>query len=107
MCPAIPSMASFMADHAASYVRVKTADLGAARDVLLDVGLDAMRHDGETGSELRLPGSDPAFVGELLGRRGVLLHELTLVRSSLEDAFMELTADSVEYAAGDREEVAA
>ena len=26
-----------------------------------------------------------------------MLHELTLVRSSLEDAFMTLTADSVEY----------
>jgi ABC-2 type transport system ATP-binding protein len=26
-----------------------------------------------------------------------MVHELTLVRSSLEDAFMTLTADSVEY----------
>jgi hypothetical protein len=32
----------------------------------------------------------------------VRLHELTVVRASLEAAFMELTADSVEYrAAGD------
>ena len=31
-----------------------------------------------------------------------MLHELTLVRSSLEDAFMALTADSVEFhAAGE------
>ena len=28
------------------------------------------------------------------------LHELTVVRASLEAAFMELTADSVEYRAG-------
>ena len=28
------------------------------------------------------------------------LHELTVVRASLEEAFMELTADSVEYRAG-------
>ena len=33
------------------------------------------------------------------GQRGLLLHELPLVRSSLEDAFMTLTADSVEYSA--------
>jgi len=30
----------------------------------------------------------------------VRLHELTVVRASLEAAFMELTADSVEYRAG-------
>ena len=29
------------------------------------------------------------------------LHELTVVRASLEAAFMELTADSVEYRAGE------
>jgi ABC-2 type transport system ATP-binding protein len=34
----------------------------------------------------------------------VRLHELTVVRASLEAAFMELTADSVEYrAAGDEQ----
>jgi ABC-2 type transport system ATP-binding protein len=31
----------------------------------------------------------------------VRLHELTVVRASLEAAFMELTADSVEYRAGE------
>ena len=44
-----------------------------------------------------MQGLDAAAVGELVGRSGLLLHELTLVRSSLEDAFMTLTADSVEY----------
>ena len=56
------------------------------------------RHD----DELRVQGLDAAAIGELVGTRGLLLHELTLVRSSLEDAFMTLTADSVEYAATDR-----
>ena len=32
-----------------------------------------------------------------VGGHGLAVHELTLVRSSLEDAFMTLTADSVEY----------
>jgi ABC-2 type transport system ATP-binding protein len=31
----------------------------------------------------------------------VRLHELTVARASLEAAFMELTADSVEYRGGD------
>ena len=44
-----------------------------------------------------MPGPDAAAIGELVGKSGLFLHELTLVRSSLEDAFMTLTADSVEY----------
>ena len=48
-----------------------------------------------------MQGLDVAAIGELIGKRGLFLHELTLVRSSLEDAFMTLTADSVEYSAHD------
>ncbi len=44
-----------------------------------------------------MQGLDAAAIGELVGKNGLYLHELTLVRSSLEDAFMTLTADSVEY----------
>ena len=44
-----------------------------------------------------MQGRDAAGIGELVGAAGLHLHELTLVRSSLEDAFMTLTADSVEY----------
>src|ERR1700722_4328463 len=40
-------------------------------------------------------------VGDLAFDHGVRLHELTVVRASLEAAFMELTADSVEYRAGE------
>ena len=46
-----------------------------------------------------MQGLDAAAIGELVGEHGLYLHELTLVRSSLEDAFMTLTADSVEYSA--------
>ena len=36
-------------------------------------------------------------IGDLAFGEGIRLHELTTVRASLEEAFMELTADSVEY----------
>jgi ABC-2 type transport system ATP-binding protein len=88
------SMADFIADHAASYVRVRSPQRGEVADVLLRQGLDvAVQEDGE----LRVQGLDAAAIGELVGKNGLYLHELTLVRSSLEDAFMTLTADSVEY----------
>jgi ABC-2 type transport system ATP-binding protein len=52
-------------------------------------------------------GLTAAQVGDLAFDHGVRLHELTVVRASLEEAFMELTADSVEYRAGQAEPVPA
>jgi ABC-2 type transport system ATP-binding protein len=91
----------FMAEHAEAYVRVKAPESTDVEALLVGRGLDVTRVD----DELRVQGLDAPAIGELIGRNGLLLHELTLVRSSLEDAFMELTADSVEYHA--RTEVAA
>jgi ABC-2 type transport system ATP-binding protein len=87
------STSEFIADHAASHVRVRSPQRGEVADLLLRQGLDVAVHD----DELRVQGLDAPAIGELVGSHGLLLHELTLVRSSLEDAFMTLTADSVEY----------
>jgi ABC-2 type transport system ATP-binding protein len=87
------SMTDFIADHAASYVRVRSPQRGEVADLLRHKGLDVAVQD----DELRVQGLDAAAIGELVGKNGLYLHELTLVRSSLEDAFMTLTADSVEY----------
>ena len=39
-------------------------------------------------------------VGDIAFEKGIRLHELTTTRASLEEAYMEVTADSVEYHAG-------
>ncbi len=93
------SMQAFMADHAQSYVRIKTGAVTEAAEVLASSGLDVGRHDTACGPELHVQGLDAAAIGELLGRHSIVLHELTPVSSSLEEAFMSLTAESVEYAA--------
>ena len=89
------SMTDFMTDHAASYVRVKSPDSTRVESLLADKGLDLVRID----DELRVQGIDAPSIGELVAANGLVLHELSLVRSSLEDAFMALTADAVEYQA--------
>jgi ABC-2 type transport system ATP-binding protein len=89
------STSDFIARHAASYVRVRSPHRAEVAELLRGPGLEVTAH----GDELRVQGLDAAAVGDLIGARGLRLHELTLVRSSLEDAFMTLTADSVEFSA--------
>ncbi|MEL7976790.1 ABC transporter ATP-binding protein [Isoptericola sp. F-RaC21] len=65
---------------------------------------DALRREGGTvapgdDGALEVTGVDAARVGELAAAGGVVLHELTPVASTLEEAYLELTADAVEYQA--------
>ena len=89
------STAEFIARHAASYVRVRSPRRGEVAELLRGHDLEVTAAD----DELRVQGLDAAGIGDLAAAAGLGLHELTLVRSSLEDAFMTLTADSVEFAA--------
>ena len=38
-----------------------------------------------------------ATIGELAAQGGIVLHELTTIHASLEEAYLNLTSDSVEY----------
>jgi ABC-2 type transport system ATP-binding protein len=87
------SMDEFIAEHATSHVRIRAPRIGEVANLLRRHGREISR----LGDELHVQGEDAATLGELIGSNGMLLHELTVVRSSLEDAFMTLTADSVEY----------
>ena len=46
---------------------------------------------------LEVAGLDAAAIGEIAAANGIVLHELTPQKASLEEAFMELTSDSVEF----------
>ncbi len=92
------STREFIAEHAASYVKVRSPQPGRLAELLRRSGAEVTR-DGE---ELRVQGVDTVTTGELAAAGGLVLHELGLVTSSLEEAFMTLTAGSVEYAAGSR-----
>jgi ABC-2 type transport system ATP-binding protein len=51
----------------------------------------------EPDGALAITGTSVEAVGELAASHGVVLHELSFQHASLEEAFMELTDDSVEY----------
>ena len=55
---------------------------------------------GDDRAELDVQGIAAARVGEIAAERGAVLHELIARRVSLEDAYMQLTGDSVQYRAG-------
>ena len=56
--------------------------------------------DAETDPDvIEITGMDSAEVGKLAAAHGIVLFELIPVKASLEEAFMELTRDSVEYQA--------
>jgi ABC-2 type transport system ATP-binding protein len=86
-------MAEFIRRNSRSFVRVRTPERERFLDVLRSAGLTAM----ETGDVLELDGVAAPQVGELAARHGLVLHELSPQQASLEEAFMRLTAESVEY----------
>ena len=48
-----------------------------------------------------MTGLTAPVIGDAAARAGIALHELTPVAASLEEAYMDLTADDVEYNSGD------
>ncbi|MFD0402321.1 ABC transporter ATP-binding protein [Kitasatospora sp. NPDC059811] len=93
------SLAEFSARNAVTSVAVRAPELPSLAEVLRAEGA-AVRQAQEPDGAV-VTGLPAARIGELALRHGLVLHELATRTSSLESAFMSLTADSVEYLAGD------
>lgn len=94
---AAESLTAFAARSTRLSVTVGTPDPATLAPLLTAEGAEVVRD----GDRLTVTGLTAARIGELALDHRVLLHELTTLGASLEEAFMELTADSVEYLAGD------
>lgn len=90
-------VADFAARSSATSVVVRTPMPAEVRELLAAAGGSVAVEDAET---LRVTGLAAARISELAFQAHLLLHEVTTHTASLEAAFMELTADSVEYLAG-------
>ncbi|HEU5473061.1 MAG TPA: ABC transporter ATP-binding protein [Actinophytocola sp.] len=86
----------FVAHATESSVLVRSPQLDTLRTAL---GRDGVRVRDE-GEHLVVSGLECAEIGELAAANGAVLHELSPQRGSLEEAFIQLTGDSVEYHAG-------
>ncbi|WP_432247852.1 ABC transporter ATP-binding protein [Streptomyces sanyensis] len=88
------SMADFIHRNSRSYVRLRSPQREQLLDALSGAGLTAT--EAEDGV-LEVDGSTTEALGELAAEHRVVLHELSAQRASLEEAFMQMTAGSVEY----------
>ncbi|MFB7337240.1 ABC transporter ATP-binding protein [Streptomyces adustus] len=88
------SMAEFIRQNSRAYVRIRTPQRERLLDVLHGAGITVV----ETGSgALEVDAGKPERIGELAAQHQIVLHELSPQQASLEEAFMQLTAESVEY----------
>jgi len=85
----------FIDNNSELSIRVRTPEPAKLSGLLADKGA-IVRNDGEEG-ELLVTKFGMSDIGDLAFDNQVRIHELSPIQASLEQAFMELTKDSVEY----------
>jgi ABC-2 type transport system ATP-binding protein len=93
------AMAEFIARGSGQTVLVRTPQTDALARAVTAAGASVSADPGPGSGELEICGLTEEQVSDLAFARGIRLYHLAATRVSLEHAFMELTADSVEYRA--------
>jgi ABC-2 type transport system ATP-binding protein len=84
----------FLAGGTGNYVRVRSPQADTLTTLLQTQGATVTRPAGDT---LRITGTSPDAVGELARTHGIPLQELSTQQASLEQRYMELTNDALDY----------
>ncbi|MCT9137667.1 ABC transporter ATP-binding protein [Streptomyces violarus] len=93
-------LADFVAQSSSRSVRVQSPQAASLRDLLVGDGVSVT---SSLPGVLDVQGLEAAEIGERAAAAGLVLHELFVQEASLEEAFMELTRDAVEYHAATTE----
>ncbi|MFG3343117.1 ATP-binding cassette domain-containing protein [Glycomyces sp. NPDC048151] len=88
------SVSGFIENAANESVRVRSPHASALHDLIAGPGTTVLSVDRGL---FEVTGMSAEDIGDRAAAAGIAVHELTVVRPSLEEAFMELTKDAVEY----------
>ncbi|HEY3752633.1 MAG TPA: ABC transporter ATP-binding protein, partial [Pseudonocardiaceae bacterium] len=94
--------AEFIEQAGAAGIRVRSPQLDQLSTLLTQSGAVVRPATADVGQSaapaaLMVSGMNGAAIGELAAANNVVLHELSPQSGSLEEAFMQLTGDSVDY----------
>jgi len=84
----------FLTGGPGNFVRVRSPQSSALAALLESRGITVTR---QPGNALRVTGAASDAIGEVARANGLTLQELSEHQTSLEDRYMELTSDSVDY----------
>ncbi|MUM31195.1 ATP-binding cassette domain-containing protein, partial [Mycolicibacterium sp. CBMA 361] len=89
------TMSEFLTSSGSDTVRVRSPQLDRLHELLAAQDVSAHR----TGDVLLVRGVSTEHVGDLAAGHGIVLHELAAQQASLEEAYLRLTDDAVDYRA--------
>jgi ABC-2 type transport system ATP-binding protein len=92
------SVKDLIQGSAQNFVRVRSPQTEQLAALLIGHG-GASHPDPDADGALAVTGISAAAIGDLAGAHGFVLHELSPQDASLEEAYLDLTRDSVEYRA--------
>ena len=89
-------LAEFVDEWSSNVVRVRSPEAAQLREMILG---PQIRVSSDEPGVLEVEGLTAEQIGDAAARNGFVLHELTPEKTSLEEAFMELTREETEYRA--------
>ncbi|MFR9730503.1 ABC transporter ATP-binding protein [Saccharopolyspora sp. MS10] len=91
------STEEFVAGAGTGSLKVRSPQAGRLRELLTAGGHTVAPADPAAPDTLVLAGADSAQIGEFAAGHQIVLHELAPQQGSLEEAFMQLTSQAVQY----------
>jgi len=90
------TVAEFISSNTVPTVLVRSPEEGRLAEALAGASLDTTVRPGDGGG-LVVTGATPAQIGDVAHGAGIALHELSPQQASLEEVFMDLTSEAVDY----------
>ncbi|GAB2654732.1 ABC transporter ATP-binding protein [Saccharopolyspora gloriosae] len=91
------STEEFVAGAGTGSLKVRSPHAARLRELLVDDGRTVLPFDAAKPDTIVVTGADTDQIGELAAAHQLVLHELSPQQGSLEEAFMQLTSQAVEY----------